>query len=366
LGAIAPRSILAGVFTPTRSSVWGAAVSSRTFDPELHDADVACQSLGTRSPPMDVLPPTCARVRLGVRETHGTPDMADEVIRRVRARASLADVSSRPPTSSARIWVRDCAYVFGRPRSASPAEETVRCGRLPWRAAPKSPRISSPCCRQKPATCGMSVRPLVVGSSAGRAGGRIGGRARPWGEGDLRRSPPRPQKKAVRSPSSSRCPENSAAWIAGGASSLSPWNDRIEPLAEAVARAGAIRAISGAPPLRRQGQERLTPWWVRAALGSLHPLQTIAVRSTGRRLKGCLGGVEACPARAGGERWRTIPVCGRFTSRPRPSRCITPARCSLQLFRGGRAVAQRLLRTPAVGREAVAALLPLWRGRSRT
>lgn len=89
------------------------------------------------------------------------------------------------------------------------------------------------------------------------------------------------------------------AWIAqAGVVILAVGDDAIRPLAEALARAGAIRAdqvvlhLSGA-----QGQEALGSLvGSRAALGSLHPLQTISSpEHAAERLKGAWAAVEGMP-----------------------------------------------------------------------
>ncbi len=95
-------------------------------------------------------------------------------------------------------------------------------------------------------------------------------------------------------------PENEPpAWIAqAGVVILAVRDDAIRPLAEALAGAGAIRPdqvvlhLSGA-----QGQEALGPLvGSRAALGSLHPLQTISdPERAAERLKGAWAAVEGMP-----------------------------------------------------------------------
>jgi len=89
------------------------------------------------------------------------------------------------------------------------------------------------------------------------------------------------------------------AWIAqAGVVLLAVRDDAIRPLAEVLARAGAIRPehvilhLSGV-----QGQEALGPLVSsRAALGSLHPLQTIAdPERAPERLKGAWAAVEGMP-----------------------------------------------------------------------
>ncbi len=95
-------------------------------------------------------------------------------------------------------------------------------------------------------------------------------------------------------------PENEPpAWIAqAGVVILAVRDDAILPLAQGLARAAAIRAdhvvlhLSGA-----QGQEALGPLvGSRAALGSLHPLQTISdPERAAQRLKGAWAAVEGMP-----------------------------------------------------------------------
>lgn len=89
------------------------------------------------------------------------------------------------------------------------------------------------------------------------------------------------------------------AWIAqAGVVLLAVRDDAIRPLAELLARAGAIRPehvvlhLSGV-----HGQEALGPLVSsRAALGSLHPLQTIAdPERAPERLKGAWAAVEGMP-----------------------------------------------------------------------
>ena len=136
-----------------------------------------------------------------------------------------------------------------------------------------------------------------------RAGEGTGGRGRGRGQGrgryDVRlhgrskKPVPKPLKLTVG-------PENEPpAWIAqAGVVILAVRDDAIRPLAEALARAGAIRAeqvvlhLSGA-----QGQEALGPLVAsRAALGSLHPLQTISdPERAPQRLTGAWAAVEGMP-----------------------------------------------------------------------
>jgi len=89
------------------------------------------------------------------------------------------------------------------------------------------------------------------------------------------------------------------AWVAqAGVLILAVGDDAISPLAEALARAEAVRSdqvvlhLSGV-----QGQEALAPLVPsRAALGSLHPLQTISdPERAPARLKGAWAAVEGMP-----------------------------------------------------------------------
>jgi len=89
------------------------------------------------------------------------------------------------------------------------------------------------------------------------------------------------------------------AWVAqAGVLILAVRDDAISPLAEALARAEAVRSdqvvlhLSGV-----QGQEALAPLVPsRAALGSLHPLQTISdPERAPARLKGTWAAVEGMP-----------------------------------------------------------------------
>src|SRR6266446_6632445 len=211
-----------------------------------------------------------------------------------RGASPCRTVSSRAPaTSSPRIWdTRSRAMSSGVPRKcAASARRTARCAPpWRWRTAPSRPRISSPWPPlRRPRPRGTRLPPHVVGIiGAGRAGVGLalalaragegtGGRGRGGGRGryDVRlhgRS-----KKPVPKPLNLTVgPENEPpAWIAqAGVVILAVRDDAIRPLAEALARAGAIRAeqvvlhLSGA-----QGQEALGALVAsRAALGSLHPL----------------------------------------------------------------------------------------------
>ncbi|HYT99834.1 MAG TPA: Rossmann-like and DUF2520 domain-containing protein [Gemmatimonadales bacterium] len=113
--------------------------------------------------------------------------------------------------------------------------------------------------------------------------------------GRRKKAVPKPLQLAVGPPDASPPP----AWVAqAGVVILAVRDDAIRPLAEALARGGAIRPehvvlhLSGV-----QGQEalgRLVP--SRAALGSLHPLQTIVdPERAPERLKGAWAAVEGMP-----------------------------------------------------------------------
>src|SRR2546425_2139443 len=220
-----------------------------------------------------------------------------------------------PATSSPRIWAtRSRAMSSGvRRKCAASGRRTARCAqRWRWRAAPSRPRISSPWPPLRhPRPRGTRLPPHVVGIiGAGRAGVGLalalaragegkGGRGRGRGRYDVRlhgrsnKPVPKPLKLTVG-------PENEPpAWIAqAGVVILAVRGDAIRPLAEALARAGAIRAehvvlhLSGA-----QGQEALGPLVAsRAALGSLHPLQTISdPERAPERLKGAWAAVGGIP-----------------------------------------------------------------------
>ena len=108
-------------------------------------------------------------------------------------------------------------------------------------------------------------------------------------------------KKAVPKPLTlTVAPEHEPpAWIAqAGVVILAVRDDAIRPLAESLSRAGSLRAeqvvlhLSGA-----QGQEALGALvGSRAALGSLHPLQTISDPArAGQRLRGAWAAVEGMP-----------------------------------------------------------------------
>ena len=159
------------------------------------------------------------------------------------------------------------------------------------------------------------------------------------------------------------------AWIAqAGVVILAVRDDAIRFLAESLARTGAVRPdqvvlhLSGA-----QGQEALAPLLSsRAALGSLHPLQTIAAAERApERLKGAWAAVEGMPravqaaeglARALGLRPFNIP------SEAKPIYHAGAVFAS-NYFVVVEAVAQRLLRLAGLSdAEAWQALRPLVAG----
>ncbi|HKA57532.1 MAG TPA: Rossmann-like and DUF2520 domain-containing protein [Gemmatimonadales bacterium] len=145
-------------------------------------------------------------------------------------------------------------------------------------------------------------------------------------------------------------------------------DDAIEPLAESLARARAVDErhvvlhLSGV-----QGQEALGPLvGTRAALGSLHPLQTIVEpEQAPQRLKGAWAAVEGMPraVEAGEQLARDVGM--------RPFRIATKAKA---IYHAGavfasnylvvvEAVAQRLLRHAGLSdADAWAALRPLVEG----
>src|SRR5258708_38951446 len=193
-----------------------------------------------------------------------------------RGASPCRTVSSRAPaTSSSGIWdTRSRAMAWGVARKGGAgAGRTARCAPpWRWRTAPSRPRISSPWPPLKrPRPRGTRLPPHVVGIiGAGRAGvglalalARVGegkgGRGRGRGGYDVRlhgrskKPVPKPLKLTVG-------PQNEPpAWIAqAGVVILAMQDDAIRPLAEALARAGAVRAAQGVLPLSRaHGQEAL-------------------------------------------------------------------------------------------------------------
>jgi predicted short-subunit dehydrogenase-like oxidoreductase (DUF2520 family) len=158
-------------------------------------------------------------------------------------------------------------------------------------------------------------------------------------------------------------------WIAqAGVVLLAVRDDAIRPLAETLARARAIRAdqvvlhLSGA-----QGQEALGPLVPsRAALGSLHPLQTIAdPERAPERLRGAWAAVEGMP--------RAVEAAEELARRlgMRPFRIAAKAKAiyhagavfASNYFVVVEAVAQRLLRHAGLtDADAWQALRPLVEG----
>ena len=215
--------------------------------------------------------------------------------------------------------------------------------------------------------------PLVVGIiGPGRAGVGLAVALARAGEGrryDVRlhgrtRKPvPKPLKLTVG-------PENEPpAWIAqAGVVILAVRDDAIRPLAEALARAGAIRAdqvvlhLSGA-----QGQEALSPLvGSRAALGSLHPLQTIASpEHAAERLKGAWAAVEGMPRAVQAAEALAHDLGLRPFHIPSKAKAMYHASAvfASNYFVVVEAVAQRLLRHAGLSdAEAWQALLPLVEG----
>jgi predicted short-subunit dehydrogenase-like oxidoreductase (DUF2520 family) len=159
------------------------------------------------------------------------------------------------------------------------------------------------------------------------------------------------------------------AWIAQvGILILAVSDDAVAPLAAALARAAAVRAdhvvlhLSGA-----QGQEALAALvGTRAALGSLHPLQTVSQpERAAERLRGAWAAVEGMPrAVAAAE-----ALAGDLGLRPfRVSSNAKPMYHAGAVFASNyfvvvEAVAQRLLRHAGLSdREAWQALRPLVEG----
>jgi predicted short-subunit dehydrogenase-like oxidoreductase (DUF2520 family) len=159
------------------------------------------------------------------------------------------------------------------------------------------------------------------------------------------------------------------AWIAqAGVVILAVQDDAILPLAEALARAAAIRAdqvvlhLSGA-----QGQEALGPLvGSRAALGSLHPLQTISdPEHAAERLDGGWAAVEGMPRAVQAAEALARDLGMRpfhIASKAKPIYHASAVFAS-NYFVVVEAVAQRLLRHAGLSdREAWQALRPLVEG----
>src|SRR3989454_1518145 len=196
-----------------------------------------------------------------------------------------------------------------RPRCAAAWRKTTRCRRRsPWCAARGRRRICSPSRPQRfRRTSGTRVSgpPMTTDSAVGiigpgRAGlglglalARAGYVVRLYGR--RQQTIPDPLELTVGAADAPPPP----AWLAqAGVVILAVRDDAIRPLAEALARGGGVRPehvvlhLSGV-----QGQEALGSLVPsRAALGSLHPLQTIAdPERAPERLKGAWAAVEGMP-----------------------------------------------------------------------
>src|SRR2546430_5063726 len=196
-----------------------------------------------------------------------------------------------------------------RPRCAAAWRKTTRCRRRsPWCAARGRRGICSPSRPQRfrrPSGTRVSGPPITTDSAVGiigpgRAGlglglalARAGYVARLYGR--RKQAIPDPLELTVGAADAPPPP----AWLAqAGVVILAVRDDAIRPLAEALARGGAVRSehvvlhLSGV-----QGQEALGPLVPsRAALGSLPPLQTIAdPERAPERLRGAWAAVEGMP-----------------------------------------------------------------------
>src|SRR5881392_34050 len=265
-----------------------------------------------------------------------------------------------------------------RPRCAAAWRRTTRCRRRsPWHAAPGRRRTCSPSRPQRfPRTSGTRVSgpPITTDSAVGiigpgRAGvglalalARAGYLVRLYGR--RKRAIPDPLELTVGAADAAPPP----AWLAqAGVVILAVRDDAIRPLAQTLARGGVrpehvVLHLSGA-----QGQEALAPLVPsRAALGSLHPLQTISdPERAAERLKGAWAAVEGMP--------RAVEVAERLAQDLglRPFRIPSQAK---PMYHAGavfasnyfvvvEAVAQRLLRHAGLSdAEAWQALRPLVEG----
>src|SRR2546430_951275 len=196
-----------------------------------------------------------------------------------------------------------------RPRCAAAWRRTTRCRRRsPWHAAPGRRRTCSPSRPQRfPRTSGTRVSgpPITTDSAVGiigpgRAGvglalalARAGYLVRLYGR--RQQTIPDPLELTVGAADAPPPP----AWLAqAGVVILAVRDDAIRPLAEALARGGGVRPGPGVlHPAGVQGQEALGSLVPsRAALGSLHPLQTIAdPERAPERLRGAWAAVEGMP-----------------------------------------------------------------------
>src|SRR5256884_3074960 len=265
-----------------------------------------------------------------------------------------------------------------RPRCAAAWRRTTRCRRRsPWRAAPGRRRTSSPSRPPRfPRTRGTRVggRPITTDSAVGiigpgRAGvglalalARAGYLVRLYGR--RKRAIPDPLELTVGAADAAPPP----AWLAqAGVVILAVRADAIRPLAQTLARGGVrpehvVLHLSGA-----QGQEALAPLVPsQAALGSLHPLQTISdPEGAPERLKGAWAAVEGMP--------RAVEVAERLARDVglKPFRLATKHKAvyhagavfASNYFVVIEAVAQRLLRHAGLtDAEAWEALRPLVEG----
>src|SRR5207302_1299745 len=184
---------------------------------------------------------------------------------------------------------RRATYSGARRRCAAAWRRTTRCRRRsPWHAAPGRRRTCSPSPPQRlPRTSGTRVggRPITTDCAVGMIGpGRAGvGLALALARagytvrlhGRRKKAVPKPLELTV-GPADVAPPP---AWLSqAGVVILAVRDDAIPPLADALARGGGVRPehvvlhLSGV-----QGQEALGSLVPsRAALGSLHPLQTVA------------------------------------------------------------------------------------------
>src|SRR5256885_847910 len=196
-----------------------------------------------------------------------------------------------------------------RPRCAAAWRKTTRCRRRsPWCAARGRRRICSPSRPQRfrrTSGTGVGGQPIPPDSAVGiigpgRAGLGLGLALARAGyvarlSGRRKQAIPDPLELTVGAADAPPPP----AWLAqAGVVILAVRDDAIRPLAEALARGGGVRPehvvlhLSGL-----QGQEALGSLVPsRAALGSLHPLQTIAdPERAPERLRGAWAAVEGMP-----------------------------------------------------------------------
>src|SRR2546429_5358498 len=265
-----------------------------------------------------------------------------------------------------------------RPRCAAAWRRTTRCRRRsPWRAAPGRRRTCSPSRPPRfPRTRGTRVggRPITTDSAVGiigpgRAGvglalalARAGYLVRLYGR--RKRAIPDPLELTVGAADAAPPP----AWLAqAGVVILAVRDDAIRPLAQTLARGGVPPEHVGLHPSRAPGPEARAPLVPsRAALGSLHPLQTISdPERAAERLKGAWAAVEGMP--------RALDAAERIARAlgMRPFRLTGQAKAiyhagavfASNYFVVVEAVAQRLLRHAGLSdAEAWQALRPLGGG----